>query len=280
VYGSLTFCYGAGVGKMNNSLSPNGQATRLLIVDDEQSICVVLARALGYLGFDVEAVNSGPEALARLAEADYDLMLLDIRMPGMDGMEVMQHVRQSNPELPIIIMTGQGTLESAIAALKLGALDYVLKPVGVPELAAAVEQALHMHGHISGGARPMPAPAGQEPLSPARNGIPQRLMHLPPITLDYQTRLVSVAGDPPRQAELTEGEMAVLSSLMTYPDQVFSCRQLARMALEYDLDEIPAQSVIRPYIFRLRQKIEANPKQPQLIRTVRGRGYMFSPHRP
>jgi DNA-binding response OmpR family regulator len=280
VYGSLTFCHGAGVGRMNDSFSANGQTTRLLIVDDEQSICVVLARALGYLGFDVEAVNSGPEALARLAETDYDLMLLDLRMPGMDGMEVMQHVRQSNPELPIIIMTGQGTLESAIAALKLGALDYVLKPVGVPELAAAVEQALHKHGHVSGGARPMPAPAGQEPLSPAGNGTSQRLVHLPPITLDYQTRLVSVAGDPPRQAELTEGEMAVLSTLMTYPDQVFSCRQLARVALEYDLDEIPAQSVIRPYIFRLRQKMEANPRQPQLIRTVRGRGYMFSPHRP
>jgi DNA-binding response OmpR family regulator len=278
VYASVTFCYGAGVGRTNNSLSSNGQATRLLIVDDEQSICVVLVRALGYLGFDVEAVNSGPEALARLAEADYDLMLLDIRMPGMDGMEVMQHVRQSNPELPIIIMTGQGTLESAIAALKLGALDYVLKPVGVPELAAAVEQALHMHGPAPGGARPMPAT--QEPLSSAGNGTPQRLVHLPPITLDYQTRLVSVAGDPPRQAELTEGEMAVLSSLMAYPDQVFSCRQLAHMALEYDLDEIPAQSVIRPYIFRLRQKIETNPKQPQLIRTVRGRGYMFSPHQP
>lgn len=270
---------------MNNSLSSNGQATRLLIVDDEQSICVVLARALGYLGFDVEAANSGPEALARLAEADYDLMLLDIRMPVMDGMEVMQHVRQSNPELPIIIMTGQGTLESAIAALKLGALDYVLKPVGVPELAAVVEQALYKHGHASGGGRPMPAPeaalpAEQEVLPPARDATPQHLVHLPPITLDYQTRLVSVAGDPPRQAELTEGEIAVLSALMAYPDQVFSCRQLAQMALEYDLDEIPAQGVIRPYIFRLRQKIEADPKQPRLIRTVRGRGYMFAPHRP
>jgi DNA-binding response OmpR family regulator len=265
---------------MNNSLSSNGQAARLLIVDDEQSICVVLARALGYLGFDVEAANSGPEALARLAEANYDLMLLDIRMPGMDGMEVMQHVRQSNPELPIIIMTGQGTLESAIAALKLGALDFVLKPVGVPELAAAVEQAVHKQGHLSGDARPMPGPAEREPLCPARNGTPQRLVHLPPITLDYQTRLVNVAGDPPRQAELTEGEMAVLSTLMTYPDQVLSCRQLGRMALEYDLDEIPAQSVVRPYIFRVRQKIEANPKQPQLIRTVRGRGYMFSPYQP
>jgi DNA-binding response OmpR family regulator len=278
MYGSLTFCHGSGVGRMNDSLSSNDPATRLLIVDDEQSICVVLARALGYLGFEVEAVNSGPEALARLAEADYDLMLLDLRMPGMDGMEVMQHVRQTNPELPIIIMTGQGTLESAIAALKLGALDYVLKPVGVPQLAAAVEQALHMHGHAPGGVRPVPSEG--EALSPAQNGTPQRLAHLPPITLDYETRLVSVAGDPPRQAELTEGEMAVLSSLMAYPDQVFSCRQLAHMALEYDLDEIPAQSVIRPYIFRLRQKIEANPKQPQLIRTVRGRGYIFSPHQP
>ena len=104
-----------------------------------------------------------------------------------------------------------------------------------------------------------------------------RFLHVGPLALDRAKRLVVVQGDPSRTVELSEGEVAVLATLMENVNQVFSCSELAHAAMGHDLDKQEAQSVVRPHIFRLRRRIEASPEQPRLIRTVRGRGYFFSP---
>ena len=120
------------------------------------------------------------------------------------------------------------------------------------------------------------SPETEEPAPPSPPSAPQRFLYADPLTLDRQKRLVVVAGDPPRTDELTEGEAAILVILMGQPNEVFSCSQLASAAMGYDLDKWEAESLVRPYIFRLRRKIEETPDTPRLIRTVRGRGYFLS----
>lgn len=268
--------------------------SRLLVVDDEADIRACLRDLLSLKGYQVEAASSGQEALALLEERSCDLMLLDMRMPGMDGVEVMRHARKARPELPIIVLTAHPCLDSAITAVRLNAVDYLLKPLDVEDLMATVSSALQQHSErrrrrrllkmmgqvldtleeteVSTAPQSTRSSSGQS--SPSR--VQRRFISVGPVTLDRQKRAVTVKGDSTRRAELTEGETAVLTVLMEYAEDVLSCSRLVTGALGYESDRGEAQSVIRPYIFRLRRKIEEDPGNPRLIRTVRGRGYYFS----
>ena len=264
--------------------SPSNAGAKILVVDDEQPIRESIARALNLLGYQAQEASSGRQALSML-ETQFDLMVLDMRMPEMDGIEVMRCARQVCPGLLIIVLTGHATLESAIAAVKSGATDYLLKPASVRDIVAAIatalqsraeqlrqKQVLRMVGEVMETLRRTETPPASLPAQPG----PERFLRSGVLTLDRQKRLAVVAGEPPRTAELTEGEVLILASLMGHPDQVFSCQQLARAAWDYDLDEQEAQSLVRPHVFRLRHKIESDPENPRLIRTVRGRGYLFT----
>ncbi|HEC35279.1 MAG TPA: response regulator, partial [Anaerolineae bacterium] len=114
---------------------------RVLVVDDERRLRSALVSSLSLLGYQVDQAASGQQALEMLRQRSYDLMLLDIRMPGMDGIEVMHRVRQVCPGLVIIVLTGHASLESAITAVKCDAADYLLKPIGLSALADAVANA-------------------------------------------------------------------------------------------------------------------------------------------
>jgi two-component system nitrogen regulation response regulator NtrX len=118
------------------------QCKHILIVDDEPNVRAPLAHALSLEGYRIREASSGQEALRRLEQASYDLMILDMYMPGIGGVEVMQQARQRYPTLPIIILTGKATLESAITAVKVHAADYLLKPVGMRKLVATVREVL------------------------------------------------------------------------------------------------------------------------------------------
>lgn len=259
---------------------------RLLVVDDESHIRVPLVRALGLHGYAVEEASSGHEALTLLDNAPYHLMVLDLRMPGIDGVEVMQRAHQIHPDLLIIILTGHATLESAIAAIKSEAVNYLLKPATTQEILTAVDEALQKqskqvsHQQLSQmmsdtlealhqTQAPLPPPA--EPKSNS-----ERFVQAYPLVLDRQTRLVTLSDDPTHMIELTSGEVGLLASLMTQPGQVLSCSNLAYAAWGYDMPEPEAQSLVRPHISRLRRKLEANPQLPRLIRTIRRRGYYYA----
>ena len=122
----------------------NGDLGRVLLVDDEPAICSVFAESLSEAGYLVETAASGNEALERLASPDYDLVLSDIAMPGMDGLELMRAVRERDLDLPVVIMTGNPTLVSAVHAIEFGALRYLTKPVHEPELLAAVDHGIRL----------------------------------------------------------------------------------------------------------------------------------------
>ncbi len=275
----------------------NKPKARLLIVDDEANIRSSLVRGLRLLGYFVEEAGSGHEALALLEHTTPDLMVLDMNMPGMDGVEVMRRTRQIQPEMSIIILTGYATLENAVASVKLAAADYLRKPASIREIANAVTRSLEKRAkllrqqqlhqvldkaldalHQAKILPNSPLPSVTSPIPAAFNlGVDsQYFMRVHPLMLDRQNRQVTVEDSPSRPVQLTKGEMAVLVSMMAQPNQVFSCQELVQAAWGYDTDEDEAKSVIRPYISRLRRKLKANPQTPNLICTMRRRGYYFA----
>jgi DNA-binding response OmpR family regulator len=262
---------------------------RLLVVDDEVNLRAGLRDLLSLMGYQVEEAASGYEALELLESQHYDLMVLDIRMPGIDGIEVMHRARQMHPDLSIIVLTAHASLESAIAAVKTDAVDYMLKPFNIDDLATTISQALEERAEtmrhqqllslIGSALNTLDQSKGSTASSsslPAPSTHRERFLHAGPMTLDRHKRLVVMQGDPPRTIELTDGETAILAVLMEHPNEVLSCSEMVHVAMGYDLDEQDAQNQVRLYVFRLRHKIEVDASKPFLIRTVRGRGYFLA----
>lgn len=253
------------------------QKKRLLIVDDEEAILKALERALSMLGYEVATANDGTKALNLLGYSRFDLMILDLQMPGIHGIEVMRRAREMDRQLLIVVLTGTATLESAIEAVRSHAVNFLLKPVGITEVVTAVEESLRHHADDQHRKRVMDVLMRlTEPLRHPgiENGTFAEESQPSTIRLDEANRVVYL-GERDDPIPLTEGEAAILRIFLETPRQVLACRDLARLAWEYDLEEIEAQTLIRPYIFRLRQKIESDPNQPNRIRTVRGRGYLW-----
>jgi two-component system KDP operon response regulator KdpE len=262
-------------------------AARVLVVDDDPILCLALGRALSRKGYAVQSVHSGAEALALLEREPQDVMVLDLIMPGLSGLEVMQRAREMLPDMLIVILTGQASLESAIAAVRQGAADYLHKPIRIQQAADAISVVLEARAErlrqqvvlramseMMTGLQPSSAPpngeAGPEPASSSQ-------MTASTLYLDQERQRVVVGGDPPRTCQLTPGEASLLTELMAHPGEVLSSRQLARAVLGYPVEERQARNVVRHHILRLRQKIEAIPTEPRLIVTVRGDGYVFNP---
>jgi DNA-binding response OmpR family regulator len=206
----------------------------------------------------------------------------------------MRRVRDSHPNLLVIVFTAYATVESAIEALRTGAVEYLLKPCSIPEIEAAIRRALerrqdrlrreHLLQVMSGALDALQAETEQALQPPAPQA--ERFLQYGPIALDLEKRLVIVQrpggpsspGEPQsHHAELTANEQALLAYLMRHPETVLSPRDLAAGALGYDLSGPEAGDIVRPHISRLRKKIESDPAQPRLILTLRGKGYMLSP---
>lgn len=260
---------------------------RVLVVDDELQVRSALVRSLSLLGYRADDAASGYEALEKLEHSPYDVMVLDISMPGMGGVEVMQRAHELWPDLIIIILTGHAGLESAISAVRSGVADYLHKPASAFDIATAAADALRqraedlrrqrlfqvMHQAL---AELRGVKASEEP-RPAHNR--ERFLRAGRVTLDLERRTVAMsrageADDP--KAELTGGEATLLAYMMHRPNAVLSCHELARSALGYDVNEEDAENIVRPHIYRLRHKLEADPREPRLIRTVRGQGYFLA----
>jgi two-component system KDP operon response regulator KdpE len=250
-------------------------AARLLVVDDEPHIRTPVARALALHGYFVEEAGSGLEALVRLNHTPYNLMVLDLLMPGLDGVEVMHRARELQPELLVLILTGHATIDNAIAALKADVVDYMVKPVSTNEIIEVIARALQResrrlthHDLFSLMKEALTAPPTTSKL--------HRFIRVVPLILDSESRQVAIDDDIPRLIELTAGETKVLATLMIQPGHVFSCCKLVEAGWGHTMAEAEARILIRPHISRLRVKLEANPKTPPLIHTVRHHGYYFA----
>ncbi len=260
--------------------------TKILVVDDEQAVRLSLAELLSMEGYQVTTASSGEEALQYLEKASFDLILLDLIMPGTGGLQVMEAARRIAPETVIIMLTAHGTLESAIAALRQGAHDYLLKPCAVDdiltsvsagldkrklearrqELVAVMEETLQELKGVHG--IPTRQPAVEEKAKEEARFVQAR-----GIIVDKQKHVATMNGKP---LDLTPTELRLLACLIANADRVLSSRELVKEVQNYDCREEEARSIIRVHIRRLRRKIEPDPHQPQYIINVRGVGYMFT----
>jgi DNA-binding response OmpR family regulator len=254
-----------------NGERANGGSPRILVVDDEADVRQVLRTALEGRGYRVDEAASGEEALSQLASRRYDLLLLDLRMAGMNGVGMMERVHLSRPDLPIIILTGYATLESAIAAVRCGAADYLLKPVSVHEIVRAVRRALQRTG-----AR---GPDSDGPVSAPPDGPGGEILAVGPLTLNLKTGclLVEKEGEM-REIFLTSAEAAVLACLMRSPGEVVTYQALAQEVWHLSPDPGQPRDMVRVVIHRLRRKVEPDPRHPTLIQTIFGRGYLLQTH--
>lgn len=268
-----------------NPISPTEPQARILVVDDEDRVREGLCWSLRVTGYQVDEASSGLQALGLLHRSAFDLMLLDMNMPAMDGVEVMERARRVQPDLAIIVLTGHATLDSAIAAVKWGASDYLLKPVGIQSLQAAVGKALIERADLlrqkqvmalMGQVTAVLHPTGASAVEPAPPVESVSVLRVGSLALDLGRRIASVDGPDSRSAELTEAEAAILQELMRRPEQVRTCRQLVYSAWGYDVSEAEAAGAVRSHLFRLRKKIEIDSQNPQFIKTVRGGGYFLA----
>ncbi len=248
----------------------------ILIVDDERATRHTLAALLHREGYRAVEAASGPEALDLLASQGFDLVMLDLKMPEMDGTEVLQAARPLAPDTVFIILTAYGTLDSAMIAIRNGASDYLLKPSSPQEIVRAVETGLAQRRHKL--AREDAVTFLEQALAGLKTAAPtpkttstvERFLHISDVTVDTLRQLVVVRGRP---IELTPTEYNILVYLLRHRGQVVSCRELVVRLHGYELDEVDARVVVRTHMHRLRHKLERSSSQPHIIGIVRGRGY-------
>jgi DNA-binding response OmpR family regulator len=227
-----------------------GQA-RILLVDDEQAVQTLLTYPLRKEGYEVVPALDGQQALDRFAEQRFDLVVLDVMLPRLDGVEVCRRLR-TRSQVPIIMLTAKGDETDMVAGLETGADDYITKPFSVREFRSRVKAALR-RGNMAGR-----GPAGDAPISAGG------------LELDFERRATRLGGEP---VALTYVEFEILSALASAKGRVFSREML--------LEQVWGDSTYRDprtidvHIRHLREKLEADPKRPEYLFTVRGVGYRF-----
>ena len=227
----------------------------ILIVDDEASVVEVVGLYLRREGFEITSAADGREAFEAMQKGRPDLLILDVMLPEIDGLEILRRLRAgSDSKVPVILLTARGQEIDRIYGLELGADDYVVKPFSPAELTARVKAVLRR--------------TGTDQLLP---GIHQ-LVAFEGLKIDPKTREVEVQGN---RVELTATEFNLLYFLADHPRQVFSRDQLLEKVWGYS--EYVDPSTVTVHIRRLREKIEVKPSDPSRLVTVWGVGYKFEP---
>ncbi|WP_299850176.1 response regulator [uncultured Roseovarius sp.] len=229
----------------------------ILVCDDERDVREMLQEYLSKRGFDIVAAANSDELRATLDKSDVDLILLDINMPGEDGLTTLRTLRTSN-QVPVVMLTAAGEVIDKIVGLEMGADDYLAKPVDLRELEARVKAVLRRKSE------PVQKPATGEAPATAPFGA---------FTLDLTAaQLKTASGD---EVPLTAMEFNLLSLFARNRGRVLNRDQILEQAHDRSWDPFDRSIDIR--ISRLRRKIEPNPQKPQIIKTVRGIGYIYDP---
>jgi two-component system, OmpR family, response regulator RegX3 len=232
-----------------SAASANG---RILVVDDETSVRESVGYALEQEGFDVTLASDGEDAQSRLSDDNFDLLILDIMMPGKSGLDICREVRAESP-VPIILLTAKDAEVDKVVGLEVGADDYVTKPFSVRELLGRVRAQLRR--------RELDRSTGGEGAG----------IDAGPVSIDLARHLVSVRGEP---VNLTRSEFQVLRLLAENPGQVFSRQEIMEELWQTEFrGDVRACDV---HISNLRQKVERDPQKPELVLTVRRLGYRFA----
>ena len=223
---------------------------KILIVEDEHDLVRLIKYNLEKEGFRVSSVTDGSLVLAELRREEPDLLVLDLMLPGMDGLEICRQVRRHDrfAGIPILMLTARSGEADRVVGLELGADDYVTKPFSMRELVARIRALLRRHD-----------------ATPLRNSVQRG-----DLVIDPSAHAVIIAG---RQVELSALEFRLLHHLASHPGLVFSRDQLLDRVWGNDRSVTPRS--VDVYIRRVREKIESEPQQPAYLQTVHGVGYRF-----
>jgi DNA-binding response OmpR family regulator len=220
---------------------------RVLLIDDDRRLFELLGDYLGKHEVVVEHAEDGPRGLARLAEGGHDLVLLDVMMPGMDGLSVLRRIR-SDSSVPVVMLTARGDEADRVVGLELGADDYVAKPFSARELLARLRAVLRR----------------------VQPGLMDERLSAGGLVMDVPRRHVSLDGEP---VDLTGLEFDLLAALMRRAGRVVPRDTLLSAA---GRDEVVGERTVDVHISHLRRKLGDDPRRPERIRTVRGVGYLLA----
>ena len=226
-------------------MTAGSDRTPLLVVDDEPPIRRLLRTSLGAEGFEVFEADCAEKAFATIDAKKPEIVILDLGLPDLDGLDVIRRIRQSGSKLPIVVLSSRGDERGKVEALELGADDYVTKPFGIAELVARIRTALRHRFQAQGG----------EPL-----------FRSPPLEMDLVRRIVTVNG---AEVKLSPKEYDILRLLVLHAGKVLTHRFIMQQVWGVACDV----QYLRIYVRQLRQKIEADPERPTLIMTETGVGY-------
>ena len=243
-----------------NHQDQNGQPKlKVLVIDDETNIIEFIKLGLGYEGFQVGSASDGPQGLAAAQRVDPDIVVLDLMLPGMDGLEVCRRLR-TNPttqDVPVLMLTAKDEVRDRVVGLETGADDYLVKPFDFVELLARIRAILRRQRRVRGG-------------ESAADGNESQILQFGDLRLNMATREVTRGG---RLIELTATEYNLLHLFMSHPKQVLDRQTILNRVWGYDF--LGETNIIEVYVRYLREKIEDSPSTPRLIQTVRGVGYVL-----
>jgi len=222
---------------------------RILIVEDEPRIADFLQRGLRAEGHFCVIANDGEAGLSLALEGDFDLLLLDMMLPGMHGRDVCQQLRMNKINTPLIILSAMDSLDDVIAGLRMGADDYMTKPFSFEELLARIETVMRRGSQVTS---------------------VEESLEVGPLAFDRQSLRFSVAG---KEIKMTAKELAIIELLMSNPGTLFSRERILSNVWGLNMD--PLTNVVDVYIGKLRKKIDADADN-SMIETVRGLGYRLN----
>jgi DNA-binding response OmpR family regulator len=258
---------------------------RILVIDDEPNLRRTLSLILQRSGYEVTSASTAEEARQALKAHEYNLIFLDLKMPDINGLDLLPEIRDEHPEAPVLILTAHATLESAIDAVRKGARDYLLKPYDPEQIVERVGELLdeqrqplrrkeivmgikgllselsQLEGFIENSELPTAGSTGIDP---------ERYMQRGHISLDLQTRQTTISG---RFVQLSPTAFDYLTTLLKYSPDVVECEKLVKEAQGLDASAKEAKEIARWRIHELRKAIEPDPRRPRFIITARGIGY-------
>lgn len=277
------------------------EAAHVLVVDDEGAIRYSVSKTLQRVGYRVSEAASGEEAIDLVNANEFDVILTDIRMPGIDGVELLRRIKDVAPDASVILMTGYASLGTAIEALRLGAHDYLIKPSSSQDIKHSVSEGIKRTRNLKRRrdllkviqrnlselqtsqikAEQPPAYEGYEEPRPSSEAntedvaVPEQTssMQLGSLTVFPGRYQIAVEDKP---IDLTPTEFDLLLYLAAHQGRVVSCHELVREVRGYTVGEAEAREVIRPHVSNLRRKLKKAGLQQDLIVNVRGIGYRLS----
>jgi DNA-binding response OmpR family regulator len=225
---------------------------RVLVVEDDRTVSGVVEAYLVKAGLETRVVADGLEALAIWPQWHPDLVVLDLMLPGLPGLDLLRRMRADADTTPVVVLSARGDEEDRVVGLEFGADDYLVKPFSPRELVLRIQGLLRRDEQLQG-----------------RNLLPRKVVR-GGLVIDTGARSVSLDG---KTVNLTPREFDLLAFLVAHPGEAFGRRDLLRRVWGWDFGD---DSTVMVHVRRLREKVEADPSDPRLVLTVRGLGYRFA----